>query len=211
MRIRVGIVDDHPAILAGTTNMLNMRSDIQVVASAATVPDLLEWGIQIDVALLDLSLADGSTIEQNVCALKTSVPLILAYTATASQAQLRAAAQAGVDGVVLKNAEMEELCNAIREAQSGEMPVSLDWAATLDSDEEFVNAKLSEREREVLTLYASGETSERVAAALFISVQTVYQHVRRIRAKYAAVDRAAPTKVDLYRRAVEDRLLVEPT
>ena len=64
-----------------------------------------------------------------------------------------------------------------------------------------------DREAEVLALYASGETAERVARLLFISRETVLDHVRRIRTKYAAADRAAPTKVDLYRRAVEDGLV----
>jgi DNA-binding CsgD family transcriptional regulator len=48
-----------------------------------------------------------------------------------------------------------------------------------------------------------------VATALFVSRDTVLDHIRRIRSKYAAVDRPAATKVDLFRRAVEDGL-VEP-
>ncbi|ALJ21174.1 response regulator transcription factor [Microbacterium sp. No. 7] len=209
MRIRIGIVDDHPAILVGTSNMISTQPDMQVVASASTVSGLLEWGVSIDVVLLDLSLADGSSIAENVRTLRPVVPAVLAYTAAVSPLQLRDAAQAGVDGIVMKTEELRGLCDAIRAVRNGQVPVSIDWAVALDSDAEFVSARLSAREREVLTLYASGETSERVAEALFISVQTVYQHVRRIRAKYAAVDRAAPTKVDLYRRAVEDGL-VEP-
>jgi DNA-binding NarL/FixJ family response regulator len=77
----------------------------------------------------------------------------------------------------------------------------------LDFDPEFVRVHLSPREAEVLGLYASGETAERVAALLFISRDTVLDHIRRVRTKYAQVDRAAPTKVDLYRRAVEDGLI----
>lgn len=72
-----------------------------------------------------------------------------------------------------------------------------------------MSAALTRRESEVLALYASGETAERVAEELFVSQATVIDHIRRIRAKYAAVDRAAPTKVDLFRRAVEDGL-IEP-
>ena len=86
--------------------------------------------------------------------------------------------------------------------------LSADWAAALDVDPEFVRVSLTAREAEVLELYAAGETAERVAEALFISRETVLDHVRRIRAKYAAADRPAPTKVDLYRRAVEDGHLV---
>ena len=85
--------------------------------------------------------------------------------------------------------------------------MSPEWADALDTDREFVPAKLSQREAEVLTLYASGETAERVAGQLFVSRETVYDHVRNIRSKYAAANRPAPTKVDLFRRAVEDGLV----
>ena len=63
------------------------------------------------------------------------------------------------------------------------------------------------REAEVLALYASGETADRVARQLFITRQTVLDHIRRIRARYAAVDRPAHTKLDLYHRAVEDGIV----
>jgi len=66
---------------------------------------------------------------------------------------------------------------------------------------------LTARELEVLGLYASGEKADRVARLLGISRETVLDHVRRIRQKYAAVHRPAYTKVDLYRRAVEDGVL----
>jgi len=82
-----------------------------------------------------------------------------------------------------------------------------DWAAALNGDRSFVDAALTPRESEVLALYASGETADRVADALFVSRDTVLDHIRRIRSRYAAVDRAAPTKVDLFRRAVEDGLV----
>ncbi len=81
------------------------------------------------------------------------------------------------------------------------------WAAALDSDCAFVSAELTEREAEVLALYASGETAERVGRQLFITRETVLDHIRRIRVKYAAVARPAHTKVDLYRRAVEDGIM----
>ena len=69
---------------------------------------------------------------------------------------------------------------------------------------------LTPREAEVLGLYASGEKADRVARLLGVTRETVLDHIRRIRAKYALADRPAHTKVDLYRRAVEDGLLPAP-
>lgn len=63
---------------------------------------------------------------------------------------------------------------------------------------------LSERQREVLALYASGEKADRVARMTGLSVGTVNDYLRRIRTKYREAGRPAETKIDLYRRAVED-------
>lgn len=75
---------------------------------------------------------------------------------------------------------------------------------------ELVPVQITPREREVLGLYAAGETAEHVAKELGISRETVLDHIRRIRVKYARLDRPAHTKVDLYRRAVEDGVLPAP-
>jgi DNA-binding NarL/FixJ family response regulator len=109
--------------------------------------------------------------------------------------------------MIRKSDRIDLIADAVRRAARGEIVASADWAAALESDREFVSAQLSPRESEVLSLYASGETAKQVAQLLYLSPETIIDHVRRIRAKYAAVDRAAPTKVDLFRRAVEDGLV----
>lgn len=157
--------------------------------------------------LLDLNLADGSTPAQNVATLAALGVPVLVYTSGDRPQLVREAARAGADGMVRKSEAPEVIVYAVRAMLAGEVPTSADWAAALDSDPDFVDAQLSPREAEVLGLYASGETAERVASLLFISRETVLDHIRRIRAKYAQARRAAPTKVDLYRRAVEDGLI----
>ena len=67
-----------------------------------------------------------------------------------------------------------------------------------------VTAELTPREAQVLALYASGATAETVAAELFISRNTVTDHVRNIRAKYVGLGRDVRSKTGLYKRAVED-------
>ena len=80
-------------------------------------------------------------------------------------------------------------------------------AAVIDADLDAI-VHLTPREREVLSLYANGETADSVARMLWISRDTVLDHIRRIRAKYAAVSRPADTKIDLYRQAAEDGLII---
>ncbi|MFV0432771.1 MAG: response regulator [Leucobacter sp.] len=209
MRAGIGIVDDHPAMLLGVTAILNAQHDLRVVRSGATVEALLQNGAAFDLILLDLVLADGSTPAENLERLaETGVP-VLAFTSGDQPQLVRDAAQAGAVGMIRKSEPPDTVVQIIRAALRGDPVPTPDWAAAILADHVFVSAELSARESEVLALYASGETAERVADELFVSRATVIDHIKRIRAKYAAVDRAAPTKVDLFRRAVEDGL-IEP-
>ncbi|MGP3535777.1 response regulator transcription factor [Microbacterium sp. RD1] len=209
MKLRLGLVDDHPAVLLGAASVLNAQPDMRVARAGATVSEVLDGGEALDLVLLDLSLADGSSVEDNVAELREAGIPVLAYTGAEQPALLRRAARAGASGAVRKTERAEVIADAVRAVLREGVAAGSDWAAALEHDESFVSARLTDREREVLALYAAGETAERVAAALFISRETVIDHIRRIRAKYAGVDRPAPTKVDLYRRAVEDGLVDE--
>jgi DNA-binding CsgD family transcriptional regulator len=72
------------------------------------------------------------------------------------------------------------------------------------------DAGLSGRERRVLALFADGMKAQLVASTLGLSESTVDDYLRRIRAKYAKVGRPANTKIDLYKRALEDGILPYP-
>jgi DNA-binding NarL/FixJ family response regulator len=207
MRVSVGIVDDHPAIIHGVTAMLNMQHDLFVVGAAPTVAELLRLSPRFDVVLLDLLLADGSTPTENLRALAEADANVVVYSSGDQPALVREASRAGGYGMIRKSAAASELYEAIRAAACGEVAASADWAAALDVDTSFVRTLLSAREAEVLALYASGETAERVATQLFISRETVLDHIRRIRAKYRAQGLAADSKIDLHRRALEEGII----
>ncbi|WP_179085250.1 LuxR C-terminal-related transcriptional regulator [Microbacterium sp. RU33B] len=207
MPIRIGIIDDHPALLLGTAALLNRQDDLKVVATGRTVDEFLRQQAAVDIVILDLFLADGSTPRQNILDLRPVDALILAYTSGEHPQLVRQAGQAGATAMVRKSDSASTLIEAVRSISRGEEAASADWAAALDSDPDLEDARLSERERQVLALYASGETAESVAKMLFISRETVNDHIRRIRSKYATVERPASTKVDLYRRAIEDGLV----
>jgi DNA-binding NarL/FixJ family response regulator len=82
-----------------------------------------------------------------------------------------------------------------------------EWAAALDADPDLASAKLSPKEQQVLALYAAGEKSVTVANRAGLSTNTVAEYVKRIRYKYAMAGRPAHTKIDLYKRALEDGIL----
>jgi DNA-binding NarL/FixJ family response regulator len=205
MVVCVGIIDDHRAMLLGTTAIVNGHPGLHVVAVGKTVAELVAFRQRMDVILLGLTLSDGSTPAQNIAALSWTGARVLAYAADEQIGLIREAARAGAVGMVKKSDEAPQLVATLRAAARGQLAASADWAARIGKGESAVaRVNLSTREGEVLALYAAGETAERVAQALFVSRETVLDHIRRIRMKYAAVGRPALTKVDLFRRAVED-------
>ena len=209
MPILVGVVEGQPAMLFGVATMLNRGGGIRVVASGGSAAEVAGHVRRLDVVLLDLALTDGSTPAENLRILEPLGASVIAFTSGDRPQRLREAARAGAAGMINRSDSLEAITAAVRHAAAGHILATAEWAAALDSDHRFVAAHLSRRESEVLSLYASGETAERVAQTLFLSRETVLDHIRRIRAKYAAVDRAAPTKVDLFRRAVEDGLVLQ--
>lgn len=211
-KFAIGLVDDHFAVSLGITALLEQTDDLRLVATARTVPELLESGQQLDLVLLDLSLADRSMPEDNVAALTEAGIPSLAYTSGENAFLIRSAALGGVRGIARKSHTPEQLIGAIRGCLRDDAEaLTNEWAAALDSDPGLDAVGLSVRQREVLELFACGESAKRVATQTGLSITTVNDYLLRIRAKYAQQGRAAHTKVDLYKRAVEDGVLPPPT
>jgi two-component system, NarL family, nitrate/nitrite response regulator NarL len=211
-RIDVAVVDDHPIIRDGITGWVTVPgSGIRVIATAATVDTLLAGaGRRADVVLLDLELGDGTTAEQNVAAVRAAGPAVLVLSASDRPAAVRDAMRAGARGYVLKHEEAAELRAAIRAVAAGTDWVSPRLAYILSTDDAPDRPALSAQETRTLRLYATGMPIKSVARRLGISEETAKQYVRRVREKYVQAGRAAPTKLDLYHRAVEDGHLPSP-
>lgn len=206
--VRVAHVDDHETVRLGLAAILASESTIELVASVETVDSLAT--IAADVVMLDLRLSDGSAVAVNVERLIAAGVRVLAFTAGEDQVAVRAAARAGVLGIIRKSDSAPVIVDAITRAARGESIATTEWAAAIDGDPELAAVSLSPKEQQVLALYAAGEKSVAVASATGLSVNTVAEYVKRIRYKYAVAGRPAATKVDLYRRALEDGILGQP-
>jgi DNA-binding NarL/FixJ family response regulator len=210
--VDVAVVDDHPVIRDGITGWVSVPgSGIRVVATAATVGAVLAGpGRHAHVVLLDLDLGDGTTPEQNVAAILAAGPAVLVVSVSEGPAAVREAMRAGASGYVLKSEEADELREAVRAVAAGNDWVSPRLAYILATDDAPDRPALSAQETRTLQLYATGMPIKQVARRLSISEETAKQYVQRVRMKYAAANRAAPSKVDLYHRAVEDGHLPSP-
>ncbi|MDL9936664.1 LuxR C-terminal-related transcriptional regulator [Gordonia sp. ABSL1-1] len=207
--VRVGMVDDHRSPIWGIERVLEPVADIDLVCAAPTVAEVLAGG-RLDVVLLDLRLDDGTTPRENVTTLTEHGIATVVYTSGEDPSLLRSAARAGVLGIVLKSADEAVIIDSIRAASQGRAVLTTEWAAAIDGDPDLYTVDLSPQLQKVLALYASGETSARVGEALGVSAETVNEYLKRIRQKYAAAGRPTRTKLDLFKRAVEDGWLPVP-
>lgn len=206
--VTVSIVDDHDMIRSGFESICE-RFNFDLLASAATVPECLETlGDRIpQVAVLDLSLADGSNVFENVRAFVERNIQVLVFSIGDKAKRNQDALMAGAAALVTKSAGQEKLAQAIYYVAHGVLINNLQTTAAIDSDVEFKDAKLSPKEREVLSLYASGYTQKQIAFELNIAQSTVKEHIDRVRIKYADVGRPVTDKTDFLRRAIEDGLI----
>ena len=210
--IDIAAVDDHPIVLDSVAGwVLAADGDMRVVGTAATVDALLAGpGRHAHVVLLDLDLGDGTSVERNVAAILAAGPAVLVLSASDKPLAVRAAMRAGALGYAVKSEQTDQVQAAIREVAAGRDWISPRLAYILATDDAADKPTLSQQERRALQLYATGMPMKSVAKKMTISDETVKQYLGRVREKYARAGRAAPTKLELYHRAVEDGHLLPP-
>jgi len=208
MSVQVAIVDDHEAVRLGFAAACE-QNDFDLIGSAPTVSELLEQigSRECQVVVTDLSLADGSLVAENVERIVATGAAVLIFSIADKPNLMRAAVRAGATAIVPKSQPVEDLMEAIRLAADGAILNNAETSATIDADSLFKEANLSARETEVLSLYASGMSLKQVAYQLQIKPSSAKEHIDRVRVKYARLGREAATKVDLFKRAVEDGLI----
>ena len=206
--VTVAIVDDHDVVRFGFKSIC-AESNFELFAAAPTVAECLETlgNNRPQVAVLDISLADGSNVSENVKAFVERDIQVIAFSVGDKAAKNREALKAGAAALITKAAGLENLAQSIYLVAHGVAINNLQTAAAIDSDVEFKDAKLSDREREVLSLYASGLTQKQVGFELNIAPSTVKEHIDRVRKKFADVGRPITDKTDFLKRAIEDGLI----
>ncbi|HRA45404.1 MAG TPA: response regulator transcription factor [Phycicoccus sp.] len=211
-QVRIGAVDDHPVILAGLTQGLRWHIPESTVRPIErTVADFVSRAEgRIDVVLLDVELHDGTDAAANVEALRGRGWPVLMFTQDQRHHALARCLHAGAAGILSKGEDLATIAEAVRTVIRGEPFLSADWAALLADDGHMLAPHLTPREMESVRLYAAGMKLTSVARRLNVSEDTARTYLLRARAKYSEAGRPAPTKTDLYIRAVEDGILPAP-
>jgi len=207
-RIRILIADDHPVVREGLAAMLDRQEDMEVVGDApdgaAAVARAAETSP--DVILMDLRMPvmDGVEAMRAIAARQPSVRFIV-LTTYDNDEYIFKGIEAGARAYLLKDSPREELFKAIRAVHRGESLIQpsvaskvLDRFATLSRQAQSPEL-LSEREKEVLRLMATGAANKTIASALFISESTVKTHVQSIFQKLDVSDRTGAVTQALQR------------
>jgi two-component system nitrate/nitrite response regulator NarL len=191
--LRIVLVDDHTLFRKGLAELLEREGVVRVAAITGNpkeVPDLLRQH-RPDVLLLDLNLggADGINVMQELRNEGFSLPVLM-LTVSEAEEDMARALRSGANGYLLKSMEPDEVLDAIARAARGETVVAPAMTAKLVKllDNKGSNAvplldTLTQREREILSHLARGESNKAIARQLDISYDTVKLHVRHILAK----------------------------
>jgi len=194
-RIRLGLVDDHPAIALAIEAAISAPDGgepaIRLVGTARTP----EAGIELvrrtgpdapDVVLCDIQLRAGTDGLDVIDAARAAGRRVIVLTSFDRASLMRAAFERGASGFLLKGAELDAVLRAVRVVAAGGTAFS---AATLDAAR-FAPRPPSGREVAVLRELNKGATSEEIGGRLGISARTVESHLRRLFDRYGVVSRS---------------------
>jgi two-component system, NarL family, nitrate/nitrite response regulator NarL len=199
--IRIAIADDHPIFRDGLRKLLALEEDFKVVAEAKDGKEVLDilQREEPDILLLDLKMPglDGLSTLQRLQAQKAKTKVIV-LTASDDESEYVQAMKFGTSGIVLKQTATELLIKSIRKVYGGEIwldsrttaAVMKQFAAPGDaSAKDRERSPLSQREREIVVLVAQGFKNKEIAERMFISEQTVKNHLHNIFDKLGVSDR----------------------
>jgi DNA-binding NarL/FixJ family response regulator len=196
--IRVVVADDHALFRRGLEMVLESEPDIEVIAEANNGKEAVTLATELvpDLVLMDVRMPATDGINGGIDAtqaIKDAVPntKILMLTISDEEEDLYDAIKAGASGYLLKEISIEEVADAIRSVHAGQSLISPSMASKLltefatmakkDEEKQQMPApRLTDREMEVLTLVAQGLNNRDIAKELFISENTVKNHVRNI-------------------------------
>lgn len=208
-KIRVVLADDHPIVRDGLRKLLALEDDIDVVGEAADGREVVQIVQQQspDVVVLDLRMPnmDGIATLQRFQQLDLK-PRVIVLTASEDKTEFVQAMKLGCSGIVLKQTAPELIVKSIRKVHAGEIWLDSHTTAAVmrqfsqppDSGSAGIppaaargreRAPLSQREREIVSLVAQGYKNREMAEKMFISEQTVKNHLHNIFDKLGVSDR----------------------
>lgn len=211
MTIKVLIADDHQLFREGLVNLISSAPDIEVIGEAKDGMEATKKAKKLkpDLILIDIGMPVMNGIEATKTIKRDDPEIkIIAVSMHSDRQFVKGILEAGADGYLLKNCTYRQLIDAIQSVVSGKKYLSDDITEMviqgyLDPDEDPEHKHdLSERELEVLKLYAEGKSTREISEHLFISVKTVGTHKQHIFEKLGIKSNA-----DMIKYAIKEGLI----
>ncbi|MBE9539766.1 MAG: two-component system response regulator NarL [Proteobacteria bacterium] len=184
------LVDDHPLLRKGVSQLLELEDDIEVIGEASSGKDAIRQALDLepDLILLDLSMKGMDGIETLGALRDAGVDSrIVVFTVSDDRTDVVSALKSGADGYLLKDTEPEELVDSIRQACSGKMVLSEQLAEVLALS--FRDGRksqgpdltsLTRRELQIVKYIAGGLSNKLIGRKLDIAESTVKVHVKHL-------------------------------
>lgn len=206
--VTVAIIDDH-AILRGPLgdSLVAARPALRVVYSGDDTTEVLKIDPTPDLVLLDLNLHGEPPSTEAVAGLANQGARIIILSAMQEPDTVRSMVRLGVLGFVSKESGQSELLAAVDAALAGDPIMNATIASALTAGSSLNDPPLTDKEQQVLILFASGLKIGVVARRLGISPNTVKTHLKRIREKHLQVGRPVPTQTHMLREATRRGLV----
>jgi len=209
--IRLAVLDDHEVLLDSLSSWIEANApDFDLVLSASTWLQLVHSdNFPTDLVFVDFQLKEPVSIEARVRTCRAAGAKVIVLSSLDTQEARDRALDAGASAFLSKSLAMHEVMDAARGIMGvarRESP-SRDWRPLPIGATSQPRPKLSLGEEEALRLYVAGYSTSEVARRMNVQYETAKTYLRRVREKYAKVQRPASKKADLIRRAAEDGYL----
>ena len=205
MSLKIILADDHSIMREGLRALLEKQPDIEVLAEAENGRTAVELSrdLKPDVVIIDIAMPDLNGIEatRQIVAESPGVKVI-ALSMHSDRKFVREMLSAGASGYMLKDSAFEELDKAISTVNDNQTYLSpgiadtvvKDYLGKIVTDNSAASIALTNREREVLQLFAEGKTTKQIASLLFVSIKTIETHRKQIMDKLGLDSIAELTK-----------------
>jgi two-component system NarL family response regulator len=214
--IRIVVADDHDLYRRGMGVVIGMEDDLAIVGEARDGREAVRVAVEAapDVVLMDVRMPRSNGI--GACReIKRRVPSakVLMLTMSDDESDLFEAIKAGASGYLLKDAPAEDVAAAIRSVHAGQSIIPPSMAAQLIAEFSRLSSepvgeadapRLTDRELEVLRLVARGHANKEIARQLFISENTVKNHVRNILEKLQLHSRVEAAMYAMRRNLIDE-------